>query len=104
MSAGAYTGTDLQKWCAPDSHTFDGGLCIGYISGANEFYNLMVWSGVVQQRAYCIPDGVKNNQVQQIISKYLGNNPETLHMEAPMLFFAAMVKAFPCVTPGTSGK
>jgi hypothetical protein len=44
----------------------------------------------------CLPRMIRNQQLMDVLIKYLRDNPEQLHQEAGLLTAVAMMKAFPC--------
>jgi hypothetical protein len=44
----------------------------------------------------CIPEGVTNDQVYEVVRKYLKDHPEELHLHAVTLIKKAFIKAWPC--------
>jgi hypothetical protein len=56
--------------------------------------------GVIDTKitTYCIPSGVTPGQLQEIVTKYIEQQPEKRHLVAAMLIEAAIKKSFPCRT------
>ncbi len=59
----------------------------GYITGVGDATAGIIW---------CPTGNVTIGQVLKIVSKYLNNNPEKLHLEASGLVEEALKNAFPC--------
>ena len=45
---------------------------------------------------WCSSSSVTVGQIVKVVSKYLENNPEKLHLSASSLIRAALMQAFPC--------
>jgi hypothetical protein len=59
----------------------------GYIDGVTDSSAGIIW---------CNPGNVTNGQTYKIVSKYLHNNPEKLHLRAESLVNNALKEALPC--------
>ena len=89
------TGNDLAKWMVEyeksnNDNTKDiylEGIYSGYLMGIADTTNSISW---------CTPYNVKTGQLFKIVSKYLHNNPEKLHLYADDLVKQALKEAFPC--------
>ncbi|MBI3663395.1 MAG: hypothetical protein HY234_10145 [Acidobacteria bacterium] len=79
--------------------------CQSYIIGFIEGYTLAKSMGESKtlKPSYCpSPTGTDTSQAVRIVTKWLSDNPDKLHIRADMLVLAAMSKAFPC--PGWSAQ
>jgi Rap1a immunity proteins len=101
------SGNDLQTYCNAGNS-----LCFGYITGVNE--TLLYWQGNYRRsqseagplnskqifwlspNVYCTPKTVTNGQIQQVVTKYLNEHPEDLHIDASLLIGKALTAAYPC--------
>jgi len=45
---------------------------------------------------YCIPDSAKADQLKRVVTKYLQNHFESLHLPAVFNIYAAFIESFPC--------
>lgn len=59
----------------------------GYIDGVTDSSAGIIW---------CNPSNVTYGQTYKIVSKYLNNNPEKLHLSAESLINNALKEALPC--------
>jgi hypothetical protein len=119
--AQSYTGNSLLSHCQDSASNYHQGYCLGFIVGQVHGYNDGREGGamsaalggnvtmervqsraeelsVVQARAryYCLPDGVTNGQLFDIVVRDLKDSPEKRHLPAQPLIWSAMRKAFPC--------
>ena len=85
------TGNNLVEHCKDKEAYFGSGFCYGYMMGVA---NILTWAS--ERNRICIPDGVTGGQVASIVTKYLKENPESLHESADLLVTVALGKAFPC--------
>jgi hypothetical protein len=81
------TGNALKAQMASRSE-FLLGYAQGYIQAVSHSLSL--------SNSTCIPDGVLNQQVYDVVEKYLTNNPAKLHMSQFSIVSAALLEAFPC--------
>ena len=58
---------------------------MGYVLGVHETLPI-----------FCIPAGVTNRQITEVVSKYLKDHPEKLHLNASDLVIDAIQTAWPC--------
>lgn len=73
--------------CKPESLS-----CALYVTGFRDGY----FAGEEQPGKICIPSGVKNTQLGDVLLNYLKAHPEIRH-EAAVLFVArALFEAYPC--------
>ena len=77
------------------------GECMGLVRGIMD--TMTLWQsldhgGPVDNTAIhgCIPDSIKTMQGARIVTKYLKEHPEKLHLPDTRLVLMAMVDAFPC--------
>jgi hypothetical protein len=61
------------------------GLFMGYVLGVHETLPI-----------FCIPAGVTNRQITEVVSKYLKDHPEELDLSASALVIDAIQTAWPC--------
>lgn len=59
----------------------------GYVTGVADSTNSISW---------CPPRNVIASQIIKVVSKYLNNNPESLHFSAKSLVEEALKESFPC--------
>ncbi len=91
----AYTGNELEKKMV-EYEKLDNDITInftasgnysGYVTGVADATNGLFW---------CNPGNITYNQEFKVVSKYLNNNPEKLHLKAVDLVVQALTEAFPC--------
>lgn len=69
--------------------------CNGYIDGILNPATFLL-NNLGSDPTFCIPEKTTSIQVQDIIKKYLDDNPRLLHQFVPFLISLAMQKEFPC--------
>lgn len=68
--------------------------CVRYISGyARGFGHANVLSA---SPLACMPAGIENGQIVEVVLKYIRSKPEKWHNNADAFIFLALVDAFPC--------
>lgn len=111
VDAQTTSGNALYDTCTSDN-TVLAGFCIGYIMGLVEG---QFWGGLLSAKAagiqfesqdfnatlneffqHCIPQDATNEQLRDVVVKYLRNNPATRHQTARILVWQAYREAFPC--------
>jgi len=71
------------------------GIAYGYLmSAADSHTTLVFWDNSSQQ--FCIPDGVTQNQMGDLVLLYLKSNPAERHKNAASLAMVAFTRAWPC--------
>lgn len=93
ISISDLTGNDLLRFCT--SHeAFEVNVCVGYIEGVRDG---LMWATVSLKSKpfFMVPKKASSDQLNEIVVKYLKDNPETRHKPAGMLTFEALNKAFP---------
>ncbi len=89
-SAMAITGNQLKELadeCEQNPTFYACGAFSGYVVGFSE---------TSRPTPSCVPEGVTNNQVTEVVRKYLKDHPEELHLHAVDLVQKALNKAWPC--------
>jgi Rap1a immunity proteins len=83
------SGYSLYEKCAATKDSPKQPACLGYVEGITD---ALTMSGTV-----CPPKDVVNvGQAQDVILKYLRDNPLSWHVSAALLASAALFEAFPC--------
>lgn len=93
-SAEKYDGNWLHDLCrdvGSGRSTYASGTCNGYILGTGH-----LWSRLQQSPRFCIDGNVQVGQIQDIVIKFLNENPQRRHQGAADLILSAIVIAFPC--------
>jgi hypothetical protein len=103
-----HSGNDFLSICAVDADKSPTeqtlaelratSACIPYLRGLHD--GIVVATAEVHA-PYCAPAEVTNNQMEQILVKYLRDHPERAHYLTPVLFLDAMGTAFPCLKKST---
>jgi hypothetical protein len=78
----AEDGKYLKKTC----NARPAGYCTGFVVGAY----------VVTAEPFCNPPNITNKELVAIVTKYLNDHPENLHMDDGRLVVDAFIDAFPC--------
>ena len=89
------SGSAFQTFCAVETDSIDYGICLGFVRGLHMTHEIY---GAISKnyKVFCLPPNVSTTQLVKIISKYLENHPENLHLEAASTAFVALKKVFPC--------
>lgn len=105
------SGNELLETCASDNQVL-AGFCIGYIIGYSEgapwgaymaatrfteglsTSELNEAAGVLLSS--CVPAEASNEQLRDVVTKHIRENPETRHESARFLIWEAYIQAFPC--------
>ena len=70
------------------------GMCPGYIAGIVDVEDAFVGWGR-KEKAWCTPS-TTHGQLVRVVTKYLQERPEKLHLNAGSLVANALILAFPC--------
>jgi len=102
LDSGRFTGSQLRDYCRlvsqdiskmsrEDAHHMNN--CLYFIEGVIDGYNL-----ADGKPDLCIPDGsgVTFGQLALVVSKYVEDHPEQLHLGSGALVLNALYRAFPC--------
>jgi len=91
FSSNAFTGSELYGYFEEHNAvdpTWKEGIYQGYVKGVTDAY--------YEAGLFCNPNGVTNLQAFDIVGKYLKDNPETRHKNAPSLVYKSLTDAYPC--------
>ena len=98
--AGFETGNDMAEFCATGAGTYNSTKCVAYIIGVFDMIelsqSLVDREGKQAPQYVCLPSGVSNFQIRDVVVKAVTDNPSQRHNGAAMLIFNALIKAFPC--------
>jgi Rap1a immunity proteins len=73
------------------------GKALSYTRGFFDGYTAGVENtNTVLEVKVCIPQGVTNKNIYDVVRKYLVEHPEELHQPAPTLIMKAIQNAWPC--------
>lgn len=90
------TGNELHEICRSGMND----ACDYYIMGSAEGLSLMnlIASDVAKdvKQTICLPSGVTNRRLIDIVKKYVQNNPKKRAQPASGLVFLALTDTFPC--------
>ena len=71
-------------------------MCSGYVTGIADYQDtLLAWSEL-DERYFCLPDDATTMQLVKVVTKYLNEHPEDLHLSASSEVGNALWNAFPC--------
>ncbi len=98
-----FTGNHLREACTAlmaerPYNEMAAGECVGFLSGFQQSYELVMLAFPKQRRPVCIPPTASIGQLAGVFLKYAKDNPETLHLHAGALCFDAFLAAFPCTS------
>jgi hypothetical protein len=89
----SFDGNLLYSYCK-SKHLTAQGFCNGYIQGVG------VLNGAADDRfgglRFCLPNGVNLSQQQDVVVKWLSENPQERHHPASYVVIRALDQAFPC--------
>ena len=94
VTATAYTGNQLLQDC--ETTNVSSLYCLGYINGFSLGFAFVMNRWQVEPKLICIPEGVTNGQIKDIVVQYIRENPQTRHESAQFLIVWSLEKAFPC--------
>ena len=93
--AGYYSGSDLLQRCESDSNV-EFGMCAGYIMGVVDLQDALLQWSELDEPYFCVPDSANSGQLMKVVTKYLNEGPERLHLAASNSIANALYYAFPC--------
>ena len=75
--------------------SFAHGMCLEYVVGVSDGIRLV--ATIAQpDRPYCLPDGVTNGQILDVVIHFTEDHPEIRHYQVRELVLYSLIKAFPC--------
>ena len=86
-------GEDLHRRLTPQ-------MFLAYVIGVTDVGTMMP----DEARRYCLPVGVTNGQMQDVVAKYLTENPEVRHLGAAYLVRQALHEVWPCAPKAAAEK
>lgn len=101
----AQTAGQLQQWCrestrldAENRNRTEAGLCVGFVAGVAQARGLVVGElngkGPDWMVRGCVPNGVTNGQLVQVVARFLDTHPESHHLPAASPAWLAISTAF----------
>ena len=89
------TGSDLLQRCESASDTAYN-ACVGYIMGIVDYQDTLVaWSNL-DKPFFCAPGSATAGQLVKVVTKWLNEHPEELHLAASSRTANSLSRAFPC--------
>lgn len=100
----AQSGNEVLGWCKifvdTKGNAFQSGRCLGFMEGGRQGLEFASYISIklkaLSKPSFCVPDGVTNGQLGQVLIQYFERHPAELHEPAVGLFSSALVEAFPC--------
>jgi hypothetical protein len=92
---GYQTGFQLLSQC----ESADYSVCLGYIEGIVDITSAARQKGALS-RSPCIPMGAPAGQLRLVVIQHLRREAKSLHFEASLLVYDALMAAFPCSEGG----
>ncbi len=90
-TAQAITGNEMLADLQRNDISYEYGYSTGLIAGVYET------SQRFQGKYLCIPEGVSNKQIIDVVKASLISNPEKRHMDASYLVYMILAKSWPCL-------
>ena len=87
--AGFFNGSMLLKRCEYNA-------CTHYIMGISDYQETLLGWSYLDEPHFCTPDSGSADQLVKVVTKYLNEHPEDLHLHAGSLVANALHEAFPC--------
>ena len=84
------TGNDLMEWCDSEA-TVD--WCSAYVMGVADVTDQKILN---ETGDGCFPQNASGDQVRKVVTKWMDDNPQYLHMGADILVHNAIVEGFTC--------
>ncbi|MBA8881683.1 Rap1a/Tai family immunity protein [Phyllobacterium myrsinacearum] len=92
--AGFYNGNDLYNVCK-DNTKDEYILCLGYTQGSADSFDVI---RLLSKKEPCLLSPISGEQVADVVTKYLKNNPDKRHEPGGFLVNKALTEAF-CSKP-----
>lgn len=86
-------GKSLKYKCFDDPNSYDGGFCLGYITGIAD---TMKEGNKVNNFKACIPDSATDQDILGVVKQVLKENPGNMHYTGNDLVAFAYQDAYPC--------
>ena len=101
--AGIYNGSDLLQEngsyllqeCESDSAA-KYNTCVRYIMGIHDDQDTLLKRSFLDEPYFCVPDSAISGQLVKVVTNYLNEHPERLHLSAGSTVSSALRDAFPC--------
>jgi hypothetical protein len=92
VAAQGLTGNELFADCTESSRSPKYWLCSGYVRGIAEARQ----GSTAGTWRYCPPEGATQEQLMDVVVKYLRESPASRHKPAVLLVSLALIDAWPC--------
>lgn len=86
-SAALATGNALHDWCGNDNP-----MALAFVTGAKDTATLTA----PEPGYFCIPKGVTNGQIKDVVCNWLASNPAERHKPAAYLTITALRQTWAC--------
>ena len=90
-----YSGSGLLERCEGDSAA-KYNTCVGYIMGIHDHQDTLLKRSILDEPYFCVPDSAISGQLVKVVTNYLNEHPERLHLSAGSTVSSALRDAFPC--------
>jgi Ssp1 endopeptidase immunity protein Rap1a len=88
------TGMELRNWCSGKPGSIDAMNCRTFMLG---FINGLALAG---NKSWCMPTDITDVQAALIVSKYMREHPEALHMPPGLIAGRALYVPYACARSG----
>lgn len=85
------TGEYLLEWC----EAYPENDCGGYVLAVVDLHETLVTHKFIE-KLWCMPDKAETDQITQVVTNYLKENPQLMQFNASGLVVNALSSAFPC--------
>ena len=96
---GGQTGREFLELCSARGAWTDG-YCTGDVAGAGELIDGLLLEkdlkAALDGKAFCLPDGLRKDQVRDLVLDYLRERPEIQDSHIASITWATLIDAFPC--------
>jgi hypothetical protein len=96
LHAQQITGNELHQWLSETQKSQAGITAGSQQANIARGYALGVAETLVSSKVICIPEGIKRDQILDIIPMMLYAQPQLRHMNANSLVSRALQDVFPC--------
>lgn len=94
---GFVSGNKLYEYCRASDGTYESIACFNYIIGAADvFLGASQFNEAVFGWRVCPPGGLTQGQIEDIVVRWLRENPSDRHYSAVSAVGEALATSFPC--------
>lgn len=83
-AAAPITGNDLHRWCSGTRL-----MVLGYVSGVTDMTGFL-------RDPVCLPDSVTMGQINDVVCKWIDDNPKERNRKGAQVTLMALRDAWPC--------